>query len=89
MSLDNTPRNPPLQGVRPNETSNLPTSNAFGKSNTGVSFSTKVGGKDLDVVVDAIEVQESPINVTLKNFLSVNKKRPTAPVQHSGYSIPS
>ena len=76
MSLDDTPSNPPLQGVRPNETSNLPTSNAFGKRNTVDSFSTKVGEKDLDVVVDAIDV-------TLERFLSLKKKR-TNLVQHSG-----
>ena len=65
-----------MQGVRPNDTSNLPTSNAFGKSNTTGSISTEVGEKDLDAIVDAIDV-------TLESFLSLKKKR-TNPVQHSG-----
>ena len=46
-----------MQSVRPNDTSNLPTSNAFGKNNTADSFSTEVGEKDFDAIVDAIEVK--------------------------------
>ena len=65
-----------MQGVTPNDTSNLPTSNAFGKSNTASSFSTEVGEKDLNIVVDEIDV-------TYESFLSLNKKC-TNPMQHSG-----
>ena len=46
------------------------------------SFSTEVGEKELDVVVDAIDV-------TLESFLSL-KKKCTYPMQHSGtISTPS
>ncbi|KAI5054050.1 hypothetical protein GOP47_0031057 [Adiantum capillus-veneris] len=78
LSPNGTISSPLVQDLSTNETSSLPTSKDFGKSNM------EVGEKDSDTIVVDIEKsiqkssfekdQDFPINVSLQSFLSYKKK---------------